>query len=281
MIVLSEAQNIFNAVNNLMEVAAYEGWTLDAREMYLSTTLKSKSSTEYDPLIEDAALLVLQTKKGSISELQRRFGVGYARAGRIMDQLEELGVVKPQEGSTPRKVLVSTVEELNNKLLRIKQNVEFHGITDIVGYNSNGELIIIDIKTLSQGSTESAESKVEAWSGQTSDYANALSNITGRRVIGVYALPIEVSYDIDAEVIEGRLVKGLENLPVTSKFKTFEGRILKELKLKSYQKITETPPPTGAGKGPVLLDDDDFNSLFDDEISLEEKQKGACNIPQK
>lgn len=281
---LEEAQNIFNAVNNLMEIAANEGWTLDAREMYLSTTLKSKSNTEYDPLIEDAALLALQIKKGSTSELQRRLGVGYARAGRIMDQLEELGIVKPQEGSNPREVLVSTVEELNSKLLRSRQNVEFHGVTDIIGYNADGELIVIDIKTLSQGSPESVESKVEGWSGQTSDYAQALSNITGRRVIGVYALPIEVSYDIDAEVRDGRLVKGLENLPITSKFKTFEGKILKELKLNNYEgpKVSDAPAPmTGAGKGAVHLSDKDFDALFDEEETLEDRQKGICNIPQK
>ena len=52
-----------------------------------------------DPLFEDAARMVVNTRKGSTSDLQRRLGMGYARAGRVMDQLEAAGIVGPQEGS--------------------------------------------------------------------------------------------------------------------------------------------------------------------------------------
>ena len=58
--------------------------------------------------------MVVNTQKGSTSDLQRRLGVGYARAGKIMDQLEAAGVVGPQEGSKPRQVLVSDYDELES-----------------------------------------------------------------------------------------------------------------------------------------------------------------------
>ena len=69
-----------------------------------------------DPLFEDAARMVVTSQKGSTSDLQRRLGMGYARAGRVMDQLEGAGIVGPQEGSKPRQVLVTNFEELDEIL---------------------------------------------------------------------------------------------------------------------------------------------------------------------
>ena len=69
-----------------------------------------------DPMFEDAARMVVTSQKGSTSDLQRRLGMGYARAGRVMDQLEAAGVVGPQEGSKPRQVLVTTFNELDEIL---------------------------------------------------------------------------------------------------------------------------------------------------------------------
>jgi S-DNA-T family DNA segregation ATPase FtsK/SpoIIIE len=63
-----------------------------------------------DPLIWEAADIVVSSKMGSTSNIQRRLKVGYARAGRIMDQLEEKGVVGPANGSKPREVLVDELE---------------------------------------------------------------------------------------------------------------------------------------------------------------------------
>ena len=69
----------------------------------------------YDALIEDAMDLVTLGDIASTTAIQRKLGVGYARAGRIMDQLEELGFVGAAEGNKPRKVLVSRAQYLEMK----------------------------------------------------------------------------------------------------------------------------------------------------------------------
>ncbi len=71
---------------------------------------------DLDERFVEAAELVVNTQRGSTSDLQRRLGMGYAKAGRVMDQLEQAGIVGPQEGSKPRKVLVGSPEELEDIL---------------------------------------------------------------------------------------------------------------------------------------------------------------------
>lgn len=74
------------------------------------------ASGEIDPLFVDAAVLTVQTQIGSTSNIQRRMRLGYNRAGRIMDQLEEFGVVGPANGSKPREVLMKTNAQLQEML---------------------------------------------------------------------------------------------------------------------------------------------------------------------
>ncbi len=69
-----------------------------------------------DERFEEAARMVVTSQRGSTSDLQRRLGMGYAKAGRVMDQLEAAGVVGPQEGSKPRQVLISSLDELEKVL---------------------------------------------------------------------------------------------------------------------------------------------------------------------
>ncbi len=78
--------------------------------------------SELDDLFEDAARLVVQNQHGSTSMIQRRLKLGYNRAGRIMDQLEILGIVGPSEGSKAREVLYFSMEELERYLAEIRKN---------------------------------------------------------------------------------------------------------------------------------------------------------------
>jgi len=71
--------------------------------------------TPEDELFEQAAEMVIKTGKASASFLQRRLKVGYARAARLIDLLEERGIVGPAEGSKPREILVESLEEVLEK----------------------------------------------------------------------------------------------------------------------------------------------------------------------
>lgn len=76
--------------------------------------------TKIDERFEEAAKLVVMSQRGSTSDLQRRLGMGYAKAGRVMDQLQAAGIVGPQEGSKPRQVLVSSLDELDQIIAAYK-----------------------------------------------------------------------------------------------------------------------------------------------------------------
>ncbi len=69
-----------------------------------------------DPLFEEAAKMIVVSGQASTSSLQRRYSIGYNRAGRLMDQLEAAGIVGPSEGGKPRQVLIADIMALENKL---------------------------------------------------------------------------------------------------------------------------------------------------------------------
>ena len=83
-----------------------------------ANTLDDVDMDRLDPLFKDAARLIVSSQQGSTSLIQRKFSIGYNRAGRIMDQLEKANIVGPAQGSKPREVLfvdiVALEEYLNN-----------------------------------------------------------------------------------------------------------------------------------------------------------------------
>ena len=87
-----------------------------------STVLKNRNeannfdASDRDDLFEEAARVIIKTQSGSVSMLQRKLRVGYARAGKIVDELERAGVVGPFNGSKPRAVLMESEAELESVL---------------------------------------------------------------------------------------------------------------------------------------------------------------------
>lgn len=75
-----------------------------------------------DPLFEDAARTIVVTQQGSTSMIQRRFSIGYNRAGRLMDQLESAGIVGAAQGSKPREVLISDENSLEALLTTLRHH---------------------------------------------------------------------------------------------------------------------------------------------------------------
>ena len=77
---------------------------------------KTSDLSQLDSMFEEVARFVVQNQQGSTSSIQRRFSIGYNRAGRIMDQLEMAGVVGKAEGSKPREVLLQDMLSLEKVL---------------------------------------------------------------------------------------------------------------------------------------------------------------------
>ncbi len=78
-------------------------------------------SRSLDPLFEEAAHAIVITQQGSTSMIQRRFSIGYNRAGRLMDQLEKAGIVGAAQGSKPREVMLQDENSLENVLAQLRQ----------------------------------------------------------------------------------------------------------------------------------------------------------------
>ena len=80
----------------------------------------SASMGSLDPLFEEAAHAIVVTQQGSTSMIQRRFSIGYNRAGRLMDQLESAGIVGAAKGAKPREVLLTDESQLNELLAKLR-----------------------------------------------------------------------------------------------------------------------------------------------------------------
>ncbi len=115
-----------NIVTNLIQIA-YEfaikniDYIPKTSELYgySDTDLYSMDDLETDPLLEEAMEFVIETGQASTSFIQRKFKIGYARAGRIIDQLEERGIISGYQGSKPRQVLMTT-----ERFMEIKNSIK-------------------------------------------------------------------------------------------------------------------------------------------------------------
>lgn len=68
---------------------------------------ETEGRADYDELLPQAVDVIFDTKQASVSMLQRRLKLGYSRAARIVDQMEELGIIGPFEGSKPRQIIIT------------------------------------------------------------------------------------------------------------------------------------------------------------------------------
>jgi S-DNA-T family DNA segregation ATPase FtsK/SpoIIIE len=80
-----------------------------------NSDLSDVDLSKRDPMFEEAARILVAHQQGSTSLIQRKFSIGYNRAGRIMDQLEAAGIVGPFEGSKARQVLIPDDYSLEQK----------------------------------------------------------------------------------------------------------------------------------------------------------------------
>jgi len=97
------------------EVPSYSDDLTEAIEKGPREDIKG-SLKERDPEFEKALAIIISNQKASASFLQRKMRIGYNKAARLIDQLYQAGAVGPQDGSKPRKVLITSPDQISNKL---------------------------------------------------------------------------------------------------------------------------------------------------------------------
>lgn len=109
-----EVSDVVNFLKNENGTVEYNAAVCEKMEQSQNLTVSisdaSASGDDRDVLFADVGRFLVESEKGSIGSIQRRFKVGFNRAARIMDQLEEAGLVGPEEGTKPRKILMSMEE---------------------------------------------------------------------------------------------------------------------------------------------------------------------------
>ncbi len=119
-------QNAFISTDEVEKITNYVyAQQAYSKPYFLPSLYEKKKETfggylqDLDPMFEDAARVIVRHQQGSVSLLQRRLKLGYSRAARIVDQLEEAGIVGPNDGSKARSVLVENEEQLETILRSI------------------------------------------------------------------------------------------------------------------------------------------------------------------
>jgi DNA segregation ATPase FtsK/SpoIIIE, S-DNA-T family len=119
-------QNAFISTDEVEKITSYiQSQPAYSKPYFLPSLYEKKKAaagnflSDLDPMFEDAARVIVRHQQGSVSLLQRRLKLGYSRAARIVDQLEEAGIVGPNDGSKARTVLVENEEQLETILRSI------------------------------------------------------------------------------------------------------------------------------------------------------------------
>ena len=116
--------------------------------------LEEYEDNEIDPFLMEAIDIVIETGQASTSFIQRRFKVGYARAGRIIDQMEERGIISGYQGSKPREVLMT-----KERWMQLKNNDIKNKEIDNSAVEENKEEINEDIEEKTEEQTEIKDKK--------------------------------------------------------------------------------------------------------------------------
>jgi S-DNA-T family DNA segregation ATPase FtsK/SpoIIIE len=126
---LTRIQNAFVSTDEVEHINSFIGQQAGYKEPFHLPIIQDESNTgipdpldDIDDMFESAAKVVILHQQGSVSLLQRKLKIGYNRAGRIIDQLFNAGIVGPYQGSTARDVLVQDEEELQDILEGLKDN---------------------------------------------------------------------------------------------------------------------------------------------------------------
>ncbi len=122
---ITRIQNAFVSTEEVERITAFIGNQTEYRQRFLLPVVEDDTNgipdplDDIDPYFEAAAKVIVLHQQGSVSLLQRRLKIGYNRAGRIIDQLFNAGIVGPYQGSSARDVLVENEEELREILEKL------------------------------------------------------------------------------------------------------------------------------------------------------------------
>ncbi len=111
-------KSVVHSVVSILSLGAEASSLFADLSSEMAAGLGENSTNDYDEYISEAAEMIINTKQAIIGSIQRRFRVGFTRASSIMDQLQELGVVGPDEGTKTREVLM-TIDEWHAKVKTI------------------------------------------------------------------------------------------------------------------------------------------------------------------
>ncbi len=118
------AKNYENELPNELDLSGTVQNQSSNNPIFQSEILNDSGGEEDDDLYENARLTVIQAGKASTSFLQRKLGIGYARAAKLIDMLEERAVIGAGSGAKPRDVLVKPEESLNQEAPTVSQETE-------------------------------------------------------------------------------------------------------------------------------------------------------------